>query len=75
MRNISEYDKRVLTLLHAWAKLWKFWKKETFQEEVDSMHFNIVLSKIKCKKGNKINLIVLQHVTLASSMSKRRAML
>ena len=23
------------TLLHSWAKLWKFWKKETFQKEDD----------------------------------------
>ena len=35
MRNISEYKKRVLTLLYGWAKLCKFWKKETFKKEVD----------------------------------------
>ena len=35
MRNISEYDKRISTLLHTRAKLRKFWKEKTFQWEVD----------------------------------------
>ena len=35
MRHISEYDKRLLTLLYALAKLWEFWMGNTFQEEVD----------------------------------------
>ena len=35
MRKVSEYDKRLLTLLYALAKLWKFWMGNTFQEEVD----------------------------------------
>ena len=34
-RKISEYDKMLLTLLYASAKLWKFWMGNTFQEEVD----------------------------------------
>ena len=33
--NIYKYDKRLPTLLYAWAKLWNFWKKETFKKEVD----------------------------------------
>ena len=35
MRNFPEYDKRLLTLLHALAKLWKFGMGNTFQDEVD----------------------------------------
>ena len=35
MRHISEYDKRLVTLLHALAKIWKFWMENTFQEEID----------------------------------------
>ena len=35
IRNNFEYDKRLLTLLHAWAKLWNFLRKDTFQKEVD----------------------------------------
>ena len=35
MRNISKYDKRLLTLLHALEKIWKFWMGNTFQDEVD----------------------------------------
>ena len=35
MRNISKYDKRLITLLHALDKLWKFWRRDSFQEEVD----------------------------------------
>ena len=34
-KEISEHDKRMLTLLHAWAKLRKYWKTRTFQGEVD----------------------------------------
>ena len=34
MRKISEYDKRLLTLLQALEKLWN-WRIDTFQEEVD----------------------------------------
>ena len=44
-RNISEYDKRIPKFLYAWAKLWKFWKKETFQKEVDFHELQSCLEK------------------------------
>ena len=35
IKNIFEYDKRLLTLLYALAKLWKFWRRDTFHELVE----------------------------------------
>ena len=40
-KEISEHDKRISTLLHAWAKLRKFWKTRTIQGEV---HFHLLQS-------------------------------
>ena len=34
-KKIYKVDKRIPTLLYTWTKLWKFWKKEAFQKEVD----------------------------------------
>ena len=46
-KEISEHDKRMLTLLHAWAKLRKYWKTRTFQGEVD---FHLLQS---CREKNQ----------------------
>ena len=35
IKEIFEHDKRMLTLLHAWARLRKYWKTRNFQGEVD----------------------------------------
>ena len=45
MRKISEYDKKLLTLLHALAKLCKFWMGNNFQEEVDLHVFQSFLGQ------------------------------
>ena len=34
-KEISEHEKRILILLHAWAKLRKYWRTRNFQGEVD----------------------------------------
>ena len=75
MRHISEYDKRLLTPLHALEKLWKFWMGNTFQEEVDLHVLQSCLGKDQIqgrqqKWGNNTP-------TCGSglSMSKRRVMM
>ena len=40
MMQISQYDKRLLTMLHTLEKLWKFSMGNTFQKEVD-LHLQI----------------------------------
>ena len=35
IKKIFEEEKRGPTLLYSWAKLWRFWKRDTFQNKVD----------------------------------------
>ena len=75
IRNISEYDKRLFTLLHAMEKQWNFSMGNAFQEEVDLHVLQSVLGKINCKGGSESGVTILQHVAFALSMSKRRVMM
>ena len=68
-KEISEHDKRMLTPLHAWARLRKYWKIRNFRGEV---YFHLIQS---CPGQDQLqrNIMLLQHVILKSNMSKRRA--